>query len=295
MGALEGRVAIVTGGGRGIGRAEALHLAAEGAAVVVNDLGVEPTGRREPGASGQEAEKVAAEIVAAGGRAVVNNDDVSRWASGKRLVASAVDAFGGLDILVNNAGFLRDRMLVNMTEGDWDAVISVHLKGAFVPLRHAAVYWRAEAKAGRPVAASVINTSSSSGLFGNPGQANYGTAKAGIAGLTIIAAAELGRYGVRVNAISPAARTRLIESTPGLPEVLAPPEGEDRFDDWDPANVAPLVSWLAKADCTVTGRVFAVRGGTIQPMTGWSHEEGIAKNGRWTVAELDQALPTALD
>jgi NAD(P)-dependent dehydrogenase (short-subunit alcohol dehydrogenase family) len=295
MGALEGRVAIVTGGGRGIGRAEALHLAAEGAAVVVNDLGVDHTGRREPGARGQEAEKVAAEIVAAGGRAVANGDDVTSWLSGERLVTTALEAFGGLDILVNNAGFLRDRMLVNMTEADWDAVIAVHLKGHFVPLRHAAAYWRAEAKAGRPVAASVINTSSSSGLSGNPGQANYGTAKAGIAALTSIAAAELGRYGVRVNTISPAARTRLTESTPGLSDLLAPPEGGDRFDEWDPANVAPLVSWLAKADCPATGRVFAMQGGTIQLMTGWTYEDGIDKNGRWTVAELDETLPMALN
>ena len=199
--------------------------------------------------------------------------------------------FGRLDVLVNNAGVLRDRALVNMSEEDWDTVIRVHLKGHFVPLRHAAAYWRGRAKAGDDVRASVINTSSTSGLQGNPGQANYGAAKAGIGALTIIAAAELGRYGVRVNGIAPAARTRLTEATPGLSEVIQPPAEPARFDEWDPANVAPLVAWLATAGCRVTGQMFYILGGLIQTMTGWTKNDELDKVGRWTIAELDAALP----
>ncbi len=292
MGVLTGRTAIVTGAGRGIGREEALHLAGEGAAVVVNDAGFGLVGTE--GDEGLAAESVVAEIEAAGGRAVACHDDVTEWKSGERLVTAALDSFGGLDILVNNAGILRDRMLVNMSEDEWDDVIGVHLKGHFVLLRHAAAHWRSEAKAGRQPAASVINTSSTSGLLGNPGQANYGAAKAGIGALTVIAAAELGRYGVRVNAISPAARTRLTEATPGLPEMMAPPDEDGRFDEWDPGNVAPVVSWLATPDCPVTGRMIHVRGGTIRPMTGWTFGDGIAKEGRWSVDELAQVLPPVL-
>ena len=221
MGALDGRVAIITGAGRGIGREHALLFAAEGAKVVVNDLGGAVDGS---GDDRTPAEQVVAEITAAGGRAVANDDDITDWEGGQRLVETAVETFGDLHVLVNNAGILRDRVLVNMTEDEWDSVIHVHLKGHFVPTRHAAAYWRERAKAGQEVQASVINTSSTSGLLGNPGQTNYGAAKAGIAAFTVIAAQELGRYGVRVNAIAPAARTRMTEATPGLSDIVQGPD-----------------------------------------------------------------------
>lgn len=291
MGQLDGRVAIITGGARGLGREHALLFAAEGASVVVNDLGSAPDGRGDDlGAAAEVAE----EIVAAGGQAIANTDDVADWQGGQRLVRAAVEAFGDLHVLVNNAGTLRDRMVVNMSEDDWDSVISVHLKGHFVPLRHAAGYWRAQTKAGHHVEASVINTSSTSGLHGNPGQLNYGAAKAGIAAMTIIAAQELDRYGVRVNAIAPAARTRLTEATPGLGEIVAAPTEAGRFDDWDPANVSPLVAWLARQTCAVTGRVFYAFGGQIQPMTGWTREAGVSRSDRWSIEAIDEELPPTL-
>ena len=212
MGALDGRVAVITGAGRGIGREHALLFAAEGAKVVVNDLGGSVDGS---GDDRSAAEQVVAEIEAAGGQAVANDDDVADWEGGKRLIEAAIETFGDLHVLVNNAGILRDRVLINMTEQEWDSVIHVHLKGHFVPTRHAAAYWREQTKAGQPVHAAVVNTSSTSGLLGNPGQTNYGAAKAGIAAFTVIAAEELARYGVRVNAIAPAARTRMTESDPG--------------------------------------------------------------------------------
>jgi NAD(P)-dependent dehydrogenase (short-subunit alcohol dehydrogenase family) len=279
MGALDGRVAIITGAGRGIGREHALLFAAEGAKVVVNDLG----------GSGDEqgpAEQVVAEITAAGGSAVANDDDVTSWEGGERLVAAAVEAFGDLHVLVNNAGILRDRVLVNMTEDEWDAVIQVHLKGHFVPTRHAAAYWRSRSKAGEDVHASVINTSSTSGLLGNPGQANYGAAKAGIAAFSVIAAQELARYGVRVNAIAPAARTRMTEATPGLSDIVKAPTDESQFDVWDPANVSPLVGYLATRDCPATGRVFFVQGGTVRNFENWKMTDSLDRQSRWTIAEL---------
>lgn len=291
MGALDGRVAVITGAARGIGREHALLFAREGARVVVNDVGGEMDGS---GGDRVLAEDVAAEARAQGGDAISNADDVSDWKGGERVVAAAVERYGRLDILVNNAGILRDRMLVNMSEDEWDTVIRVHLKGHFVPLRHAAAYWRSQVKDGKEVRASVINTSSTSGLLGNPGQANYGAAKAGIGALTVIAAQELARYGVRVNGIAPAARTRLTEATPGLSEVVQAPSAGNRFDEWDPANVAPLAAWLATENCKVTGRMFYVLGGTIQPMTGWTSEEGLRRDSRWTVEELDEALPPLL-
>jgi NAD(P)-dependent dehydrogenase (short-subunit alcohol dehydrogenase family) len=291
MGSLEGRVAIITGGGRGLGRSHALLFAAEGAKVVVNDTGSAPSGGEDDPAI---AERVAAEIRTAGGEAVSSTEDVSDWSGGQRLVRLAVETYGDLHVLVNNAGILRDRLLVNMTAEEWDTVINVHLRGHFVPLRHAAGYWRERAKNGRRVAASVVNTSSTSGLSGNPGQTNYGAAKAGIGALTVIAAQELARYGVRVNAISPAARTRLTEATPGLDEMVKPPDDTARFDEWDPANVSPLVAWLAMEACPVTGRVFYAFGGAIQPMTGWSREPGLSKAGRWSIEELAEELPPLL-
>jgi len=286
MGALDGRVAIITGAGRGIGREHALLFAAEGAKVVVNDLGGAVDGSGDDTGA---ADEVVAEIAAAGGQAIANGDDVADWDGGKRLIDTAVDAFGDVHVLVNNAGILRDRVLVNMTEDDWDSVIHVHLKGHFVPTRHAAAYWREKTKAGEEVKASIINTSSTSGLLGNPGQSNYGAAKAGIAAFTVIAAQELSRYGVRVNAIAPAARTRMTESTPGLSDIVrAPGEG---FDIWDPANVPPLVGYLATADCPATGRVFFVQGGTVQNFQNWTMTDSIDRPQKWTVAELATEMP----
>ncbi len=287
MGALDGRVAIITGAGRGIGREHALLFAAEGAKVVVNDLGGAMDGS---GDDRTPAQAVVEEIKAMGGEAIVNADDVSDWEGGQRLVTAAIEAFGDLHVLVNNAGILRDRVLVNMTEDEWDLVVKVHLKGHFVPTRWAAAYWREQTKAGREIKASVINTSSTSGLLGNPGQANYGAAKAGIGAFTVITAQELGRYGVRVNAIAPAARTRLTEATPGLGEVVKPPSDGSTFDLWDPANVSPLVAWLATEDCPATGKVYFVQGGLIALMTNWAMANRIEKEDRWTVDELNQAM-----
>jgi NAD(P)-dependent dehydrogenase (short-subunit alcohol dehydrogenase family) len=287
MGALDGRVAIITGAARGLGREHALLFAAEGAKVVVNDLGGAMDGS---GDDRSPVEQVVDEIVAAGGAAIANGDDVATWEGGRRLVAMAIEAFGDLHVLVNNAGILRDRVLINMTEDEWDSVISVHLKGHFVPLRFAAIYWREQAKAGRVTAASVINTSSTSGLLGNPGQSNYGAAKAGIGALTVIAAQELSRYGVRVNCIAPAARTRLTESTPGLGDIVRAPDDPERFDLWDPANVSPLVAWLASESCPATGKMFFAQGGTVKLMTGWTMADGIDREDRWTVADLDRDL-----
>src|SRR5690349_10815799 len=235
MGSLDGRVAIITGAGRGIGREHALLFASEGAKVVVNDLGGAMDGS---GDDRTAAEQVVDEIKALGGEAVANADNVADWEGSQRLINTAVEAFGDLHVLVNNAGILRDRVLVNMTEDEWDAVIHVHLKGHFAPTRWAAAYWREQTKAGKDVKASVINTSSTSGLLGNPGQTNYGAAKAGIASFTVICAMELARYGVRSNAIAPAARTRLTEATPGLGDVVQPPTEADAFDIWDPANIS---------------------------------------------------------
>jgi NAD(P)-dependent dehydrogenase (short-subunit alcohol dehydrogenase family) len=287
MGALDGRVAIITGAGRGLGREHALLFAAEGARVVVNDLGGAMDGS---GDDRTAAQQVVDEIKAMGGEAVANGDNVADWEGGQRLIKTAVETFGDLHVLINNAGILRDRVLVNMTEDEWDSVINVHLKGHFVPLRFAATYWREQTKAGKSVRASAVNTSSTSGLLGNPGQANYGAAKAGLGALTVIAAAELSRYGVRVNGIAPAARTRLTESTPGLGEVVQPPSEPGKFDIWDPANVSPLVAWLATENCPANGKMFFVQGGSVKLMTGWKMAAGVERNDRWTVAELDQEM-----
>ena len=289
MGALDGRVAIITGAGRGIGREHALLFAAEGARVVVNDLGGAPDGT---GVDRSAAEQVVDEIRAAGGEAVANADNVADWEGGQRLVNAAVEAFGDLHVLVNNAGILRDRVLVNMTEEEWDSVIHVHLKGHFVPSRWAAAYWREQTKAGKEVRASIVNTSSTSGLLGNPGQSNYGAAKAGLGAFTVITAQELARYGVRVNAIAPAARTRLTESTPGLGDMVKAPDDPGMFDIWDPANVSPLVAYLATESCPATGKVFFVQGGRVQLMRNWSMGEAIEKDDRWSVAELEASMKT---
>ena len=287
MGRLDGRVAVVTGAGRGIGREHALLLASEGAQVVINDLGGATDGE---GSDRTAAELVAAEIEERGGTAVANGDDVADWEGGQRLIAMALETFGGLHILVNNAGILRDRVLVNMTEGDWDSVMRVHLKGHFVPTRFAAAYWREQAKAGRPVHASVINTTSTSGLFSNPGQTNYGAAKSGLATFTEIAAKELARYDVRVNAIAPVARTRLTLSTPGLEERIAARANPDAFDEWDPANISPLVAWMSTEECDVSGRVFLVKGGQIGVFTPWAIAGEITQPQRWTLDQLDAGM-----
>ena len=291
MGTLDGRVAIITGAGRGIGREHALLFAAEGAKVVVNDLG----GALD-GSSGEAspAEEVVAEIKAMGGEAVANHDNVATWDGGARLVESALAAFGDLHVLVNNAGILRDRVLVNLSEEDWDSVINVHLKGHFVPTRHAAAYWREQAKAGKTVKASIINTSSTSGLLGNIGQSNYGAAKAGIAAFTVIIAEELGRYGVRANAIAPAARTRMTESTPGLSDHVVKPSDAAVFDVWDPANISPLVAALAMEDCASTGQVYFVQGGTVRLFQNWTMTKSLDKDDRWSVSDLAGELPTLL-
>jgi len=287
MGALDGRIAIITGAGRGLGREHALLFASEGARVVVNDLGGAVDGS---GDDRSAAQLVADEIRAAGGEAVANSDDVCDWEGGKRLIDTALEAFGDLHVLVNNAGILRDRVLVNMSEAEWDSVVHVHLKGHFVPTRHAAAYWREQTKAGREVRAAVVNTSSTSGLLGNPGQSNYGAAKAGIAAFTVIAADELVRYGVRVNAIAPAARTRMTEQTPGLADIVRAPADASVFDSWDPANVSPLVAYLASESCPATGRVFFVQGGQVRLFQPWTMTESIDRDDRWTVAALQAEM-----
>ena len=255
----EGRVAIVTGAARGIGREYALMLAEHGATVIVNDLGGSRDGT---GADVGPAEEVVAEIKAAGGEAVVNGSDVSDFESAKAMIQQAVDTYGKLDVLVNNAGILRDRMLVNMTEAEWDAVIKVHLKGTFGPAHHAAAYWRAQSKAGEPVDARLINTTSVSGIYGNAGQTNYGAAKAGIASFTIIAALELGRYGITVNAIAPGAFTRMTEDLRDYSE-------EDKIAR-SPRWIAPIVTWLASTESSgVTGRVFEASGDILGIAESW--------------------------
>jgi NAD(P)-dependent dehydrogenase (short-subunit alcohol dehydrogenase family) len=288
MGALDGRVAIITGAGRGIGREHALLFAAEGAKVVVNDLGGAVDGS---GDDRTPAQQVVDEIRAMGAEAIANDDDVADWEGGRRLVATTVDTFGDLHVLVNNAGILRDKMLVNMSVEEWDSVIHVHLKGHYVPTRHAAAYWREQVKSGAEVQAAIVNTSSTSGLLGNPGQTNYGAAKAGIAAFTVIAAEELKRYGVRVNAIAPAARTRMTEQTPGLGDIVKAPTDPAKFDVWDPANISPLVAYLSTESCPLTGKVLFVQGGEIRLFQPWTMTDTLKKNDRWTVAELAARLP----
>ena len=286
-GLCDGRVVIVTGAGGGIGREYALAFAREGAKVVVNDLGGSRDGT---GASSALAQAVVDEIAAAGGEAVANGDSVASWAGAKNMVEQAVDTFGRLDVLVNNAGILRDKMLVNMTEEDWDAVINVHLKGTFAPTRHAAEYWRGAAKAGQAVDGRVINTTSPSGLYGSIGQANYGSAKAGIAGFTIIAARELGRYGVTVNAIAPTALTRMTEDISFFQQSAGP--DESGFDESSPANIAPVAVWLgSERSKDVTERVFAVWGGRIAVLEGWVAGPSVDRHGPWQPIELDDVLP----
>ena len=273
---LDGRVVIITGAGRGLGREHALLMASEGARVVVNDLGGDSIGSGNDLTPAQETVEA---IRSGGGTAIVNGDNVADWDGAKRLVAAAINEFGDLHVLVNNAGILRDRMIANMSEDEFDSVVRVHLRGHFCPTRHAAEFWRDQSKAGINVDRALINTTSTSGLLGNVGQGNYGPAKAGIASMTIIANIEMRKYGVRANAIAPAARTRLtgaIASTP-VP---------DAFDPGDPANVSPMVAYLATADCPLNGQVYFVHGGRIQLMQPWSMSHQIKANKRWTIEEL---------
>ena len=285
MGALDGRVAIITGAGRGLGREHALLFASEGAKIVVNYLGGANDGS---GSDMTPAQQTVADIKAMGGEAIVNTDNVADWEGSKRMIDSAIEAFGDLDILVNNAGILRDRVLVNMSEAEWDAVIQVHLKGHFAPTHHAAAYWREQAKAGITKPRNLVHTSSTSGLFSNPGQANYGAAKSGIATFSQICAKELSRYNVKSNAIAPAARTRLTMATPGLEDVMAAKDG--KFDEWDPANVSPLVAYLASDLCEFSGETFYVQGGQVTRVATWAMAEEIKQDDRWTVSALATAI-----
>ncbi|MBW8826600.1 MAG: SDR family NAD(P)-dependent oxidoreductase [Acidobacteria bacterium] len=276
---LKDRVAIITGAGRGLGREHALLFAAEGAKVVVNDLG---GGTDGSGADATPAQQVVDEIKAAGGEAVANYDDVSSWDGAERMVNQAIETYGDLHVLVNNAGILRDRMLTNMSEAEWDSIMQVHLRGHFCPSRHAAAYWREQSKQGKDAKRSIINTSSTSGLFGNVGQSNYGAAKTGIATFSIIADQELARYGVRVNAIAPAAATRLTA------QVGAETPPEDVWTPMHPGNVSPFVAYLATEDCPIHGRVFLVVGGDVHLFQPFAIVDAVKKDGRWTVEELQK-------
>jgi len=283
-GICEGRVVIVTGAGRGLGRAHALGFARQGAKVVVNDLGAELDGR---GRSSGPAGEVVTEIEGMGSQAVANGDDIADWGGAERLVKTAIDTFGRLDVVVNNAGFLRDRMFASTSEEEWDAVIRVHLKGHFCVSRHACTYWRDRSKAGAQVDARIINTSSGAGLQGSVAQATYSAAKAGIAALTLVQAAELARYGVTANAIAPAARTRMTEQV--FADMMKKPE--TGFDAMAPENVSPLVVWLGSAESReVTGRVFEVAGGKISVADGWRTGPEIDKGARWDPAEVGAAV-----
>jgi NAD(P)-dependent dehydrogenase (short-subunit alcohol dehydrogenase family) len=286
MSMLEGLVAIVTGAGRGVGAEHAKLLARHGATVVVNDVGSAPGGEKT---GDRPADQVVSEISSLGGRASSNADDVAEPAGAERLVEQAVDEHGRLDILVNNAGVLRDRVIVNLTDEDWDVVVKVNLRGAFLPIRAAARHWRSRTKSRQTVAASVVNTSSESGVFANPGQANYAAAKSAVATLTQVAAPELARYGVRVNAILPRARTRLTVGTFGEDRFAATP-GE--FDRWDPANVAPFVTYLSSPSCALSGEVFLVAGSRVQRVRPWTLDDDwvVKTDGRWTVEALRSAV-----
>jgi len=294
MGLLDGRVCIVTGAGRGLGREHALALAAEGADVVVNDLGGNLDGT---GSDIGPAGEVVAEIEAMGARAVANTDSVTDWEGAQRMINQAVETFGDLHVLVNNAGILRDRVMVNTTSEEWDAVIDVHLRGHFAPARWASAYWREKFKKDNaPVMGSIINTASAA-MLGNPGQANYSAAKAGIAAMTLVQAMELRRYGVRANALCPVARTRMTLQVPGTGDSLNVPDDPARFDAYDPANVSPLVAYLATADCPFNGGVFHVGGNDVALFDGWSIQDDqmLTTDGRWTPQGLQEAAPRLLE
>lgn len=287
----DGRVVVITGAGRGIGRGHALEFARQGAKVVVNDIGAELDGS---GGSTGPAGDVVTEIRDLGGEAVANGADISTWDGGAELVQAALDAFGGLHVVVNNAGVVRDRMFANASEDEWDLTMAVHLKGHFTTARHAAGYWRERAKAGETVDARIINTTSGAGLMGSIGQAAYSAAKGGIISLTLVQAAELGRYGVTANAIAPAARTRMTEQV--FAQTMAAPDDPDVFDDMAADNVAPLVAWLGSADsAAVSGRVFEAEAGKISVADGWHHGVVVDKGARWEPIELGAVVTELLD
>jgi NAD(P)-dependent dehydrogenase (short-subunit alcohol dehydrogenase family) len=287
MGVLDGRVAIITGAGRGLGREHALLFAAEGARVVVNDLGVSSSGE---GTDPDLAHQVVEEIRSFGGEAVACTDSISDWSGAQRLVETAVSEFGDLHVVVNNAGILRDRMLVNMTEDEFDSVVNVNLKGTFAVSHHAAVFWRGQSKQGIEVDRAIVNTSSGAGLQPGVGQTNYAAAKAGIAAMTQVWSKELGRIGVRVNCIAPLARTRTTETTPGLIERLAEPESEQQFDIYHPANISPLVAHLSTESCSMSGHVLRVVGGLIGVYEGWHLVDTFESDERWSVGDIEKAL-----
>lgn len=286
MGRMKDRVVVVTGAGRGVGREHALLMAAEGAKVVVNDLGGAQDGS---GGDVGPAQQVVDEITAMGGEAVANGDSVATWEGAEAIIGTAIEAFGDLHAVVNNAGILRDRMLVSMSEEEFDSVVQVHLKGTWLMMKHASAHWREQTKAGKEVQAAIVNTSSTSGLHSNIGQGNYGPAKSAIATLSIIGARELGRYGVRVNAIAPSARTRLTMSTPGLGERIAEPD-DGSFDRWDPAHISPLVAWLCFADCPATAQVYWVGGNEISRYLEWPRADVATVDGRWEFDQLDEIV-----
>lgn len=291
MGSLDGRVAVITGAGRGIGREHALLFAAEGAKVVVNDLG---GGTDGSGADTSAAQQVVDEITSAGGEAVASHHDVADAEGADAMIQLAIDTFGDVHALINNAGILRDRMVFSMSDAEWDDVVRVHLRGHFLPTRAAARHWREQAKAGAEVKASVVNTTSTSGLLSNPGQTNYGAAKSGIATFTEICQKELGRYGVRSNAIAPAARTRLTMTVPGAEEMYAEREREQHetgsaFDKSDPANISPFVAYLSTADCPIGGKVFFVWANEVRLFQPWTMVDTIRTEGRWTLDDLASA------
>ncbi len=288
---LAGRVAIVTGAGRGLGRAHALYLASQGASVVVNDLGSSLQGE---GSDLTPAQQVVREIAEMGGQAAISNHDVADWNQAEEMIRLAVETFGDLHVLVNNAGILRDRTLANMSEAEWDAVIRVHLKGHAAPSRHAVAYWRDRAKAGRPVHVSIIHTSSVAGYAGNFGQANYASAKLGLVALSQVVVLEAGRYGVRSNVVSPSARTRLATTVAGTEQLFAPPVDPNAFDPWDPANVSPLVGWLAEQDCPATGQIFHIKGDKLFVLSMPPIVHTLTTDGRWTSEALDRELSNHL-
>jgi len=286
----DGRVVVITGAGRGIGRGHALEFARQGAKVVVNDIGAELDGS---GGSTGPAGEVVDEIRSTGGEAVANGDDISTWDGGANLVRAAIEAFGDLHVVVNNAGVVRDRMFANASEDEWDLTMAVHLKGHFVASRHAAGYWRDQVKAGKTVDARIINTTSGAGLMGSIGQAAYSAAKGGIISLTLVQAAELGRYGVTANAIAPAARTRMTEQV--FAATMAAPDDPNAFDEMAADNVAPLVTWLGSADAAaVTGQVFEVEGGKVSVADGWRHGTVIDNGARWEPIEVGAAVTKLL-
>jgi NAD(P)-dependent dehydrogenase (short-subunit alcohol dehydrogenase family) len=287
MGALDGQVVVVTGAGGGLGREHARLIGAEGASVVVDDVGCAPEGT---GSDPTRAQAVAAEIEAAGGRAVASSADVRSTSGARELLDLAVDTFGKVDAVVANAGILRDRMFVNMSDDEWDDVVTGQLRSTYSTVRVFAGHWRDRSKAGEQPNASIVTVSSTSGLIGQVGQSNYGAAKAGIAAMSIILAQEIGRYGVRINSVVPVARTRMTADLPALKDTFAAPSDPDTFDLYHPGNVSPLVAWLVSRSCELTGRTFYAKGGEIREMVPWSYGRIIDKGARWTVAELDREM-----